>query len=564
GPNALTVTNDGGTVTGCVVNVTGSGLTPCDSDQSARTSLDSEDFDGAFLVAAAATTGTIEFFNTRGGVVNAGARVDTGQFTNAGRLSPGGDGTAAMTVIDGDFTQTQNGTLAIDVNAEEGAIDRVGITGTAEVDGTVEVSLTGFGTPVLGAQTQTILTAQDGLTIGDSLAVTKSIVARYHLIERSDSLGIGFDIDFANTDATAALNDNQTNLAGHLQDLYEAGLLDVDLAGDLIALETANDYAGVVNNLSAEVALDNQLSAVQAFRAFQEELLSCADSAGTGAVRFLADGSCVFATARGAGFERDATSDNLGYDGSAWSVSGGGQVAFGDAWTIGGALGYEWQRLNVSGAAASSDGHSVFAGLSAKRHFGALEFGVSSSLGYGNYDIDRQPFPGVRVDADQSVWSLGGRVRAAYIFGSEKAFLKPRVDLGVDHVFGSNFSENGATGTRLSIDTHDETYVSLSPAVEFGTELVALDGLRFRPNVTVGLTQYLNSPSASLTAKFADAGAAVDGFDTSTDIATTFFDLSGGIDVFAKDHAVLRAGAFTSLSSDDTIYGGSLRLEVPF
>lgn len=55
-----------------------------------------------------------------------------------------------------------------------------------------------------------------------------------------------------------------------------------------------------------------------------------------------------------------------------------------------------------------------------------------------------------------------------------------------------------------------------------------------------------------------------DGFDASTDVATTFFDLSGGIDIFAQEHAVLRAGAFTSLSDVDTIYGGSLRLEIPF
>lgn len=99
-------------------------------------------------------------------------------------------------------------------------------------------------------------------------------------------------------------------------------------------------------------------------------------------------------------------------------MSGGGQVPVGEGWNIRGALGYEWQRLDVSAASASSDGHSVFVSVSVKRHFGALELGASSSVGYGTYDIDPQPFPGARVDANQNFWSLGGRVRAAYVFDS--------------------------------------------------------------------------------------------------------------------------------------------------
>lgn len=103
------------------------------------------------------------------------------------------------------------------------------------------------------------------------------------------------------------------------------------------------------------------------------------------------------------------------------------------------------------------------------------------------------------------------------------------------------------------MDTDDETYVSLATALEFGTELGALDGLRFRPHVTVSVTQYLNNSSSSLTVKFADAGAALDGLNAGTDIATKFFDLSCGIDDFAWDHVVLPAGAFTRSSSVGTI-----------
>lgn len=137
------------------------------------------------------------------------------------------------------------------------------------------------------------------------------------------------------------------------------------------------------------------------------------------------------------------------------------------------------------------------------------------------------------------------------------------MNLGFDQICGSSFDESGNKGVRLPVDTDDGTYVSLAPAIEFGGEFVPLDGVQIRPHVTVGLTQYLNSLSPSLTAKFVDAVAALEGFDVSTDIATTFFELSGDVDNFAMEHAVLRAGAFTDLSRDDNIYGGSLWLEVP-
>lgn len=53
-------------------------------------------------------------------------------------------------------------------------------------------------------------------------------------------------------------------------------------------------------------------------------------------------------------------------------------------------------------------------------------------------------------------------------------------------------------------------------------------------------------------------------FDASTDTSTPFLDLSGGFDIFAREHAALRVGAFISLSDDDNIYGGSFGLETPF
>ncbi|WP_202313351.1 autotransporter outer membrane beta-barrel domain-containing protein [Mesorhizobium sp. L-8-10] len=510
---------------------------------------------------------TITLFSGPDGEVVTDGVLDVRRFVNRGLLTVAGDRSVGGTQITGDYRQTGTGVLALDIDTSDGRVDRIDATGAVNLGGTIEVSLTDVSTPLIGPRSWTIVTAGDGLTRAEDLLLTRSVVAQYSLDQPSAGvLNLAYDIDFANATVKEALNDNQDRLVDYIQASYGEAVLDTTLAEALLDLEDTASYAAVVNAMSAELALDNQLSAVASAQSFGDSLLSCSSTTTQRdkAVRFFDDGQCLYARLDGHRFDRDTTSDSLGFSGSSWSLSAGGQLAIDEVWNVGGALAYERTDIDSSAAAASSNGDLVFGGVSLKRRFGAFELSAAQSFGYGSYDITRNPFPGVEVTGDQDQWSASGRLRGAYMLARDDFYMMPRVDVGYDHFFSSSFVEKGNSGVRLDVDTDSETYWSVQPAVEVGAEYAVGEGMRVRPSLLVGLTQYLGDPGASLTARFVDTPERVPGFRATTDLDTTFFDIAGKLELLTARNASFHAGAFARLSDNTQVYGGMLKLEVAF
>ncbi|TPE45655.1 autotransporter outer membrane beta-barrel domain-containing protein [Amaricoccus solimangrovi] len=500
-----------------------------------------------------------------GGTVATDGLLDARRFVNRGLLTVAGERSVGGTRITGDYRQTGTGVLAVDLDPGARRSDRLDVAGSAELDGLVDVTLTDVDRPpALGRWQRTILTSDAGLTLRDGFTVAASAAGQYRLnAGEAGTVDLSYDIDFANDTIREAVNGNQRALTDNIQSLYAAGALDGDFMRDLLSFRDAGSYAGGVNDLGAEVALDNLLAAVPAARAFNDGLLSCGDVAGAGgAVRFYDDGQCSYLRITAAGFDRDTTADNLGFSGSSWSLTGGGQVAVGGDWLVGGAFAYEKRQFDVTSSSASSDVDQFWAGASVKRRFDALELSAALSLGYGDVEIDRD-WLGTPVRADYGQWSTSGQVRAAYILGSDRAYVMPRIGLAFDHFASASFTEGGDTFARLDVNTDAATFVSLRPAVEFGGEIVRENGTRLRPHLTLGATQYLNDPAVSLGAHFANAPDNTPDFTARTSLDETVFDASAGLDVLTAANMTVRAEAFLSTSSNSEGYGGSLTIEIP-
>ncbi len=508
----------------------------------------------------------IDVFNRASGVINAGATIDASRFVNEGRLSPAGDAATGVTTIAGGYVQTASGSLAIDLDTtNEGQVDRIEVGGRARLNGAIIVAPTAPAAPLLGARRKEIVSARGGVTIADGVALTRSAVAQYQLdLATPNTLDLLYDIDFANAGLRGSLSDNQAEIANHIQALYVAEALDEMLAEALLAAEDGAEYADIVNTMSAEVAIDNQISALAASRRFNDSLLSCANASDTTETRFFDDGRCLFLRAGGTSFERDATSDNLGFSGSSWSVSAGGQVPLNDVWYLGGAFAFERSNIDASASSATSDGDQIFAGVSLKRQFGKVEVSGSLAFGHGSFDIERSPFPGARTKGNQEFWSTAAQVRAEWLFERDNTFVKPRITLAYDYFSSSDFTERGSSGVRLDVKTRAQSYLSIQPAVEIGGEFDGADGLRWRPHVTLGLTQFLNNPEPGLNARFDSAPSVVTDFKSASSIDQTRFDFAANLDVFTRRNAVVRVGVFTSLASNSKGFGGSLKLEIPF
>jgi hypothetical protein len=527
--------------------------------------------DGRVLLGTGA--GANRLFNRIGGAVQADLiDLGGGVLVNDGVLYPGGEDQVGLTRIEGVLIQGESGLLEVDLNharsgqtagTESLQSDLLSTTSAIALAGKVRVNLVDDGSSS-GEQTVAIIEAASGERIdAAALSVVPSAVAQYRLVQPSQrQLALRYDIDFANPGILTQINDNQDSIARHIEGIYSAGALDDTTSNELIAVADTEAYAQIMNSLSAEIAVDNQISSLLSGIRFNDALLSCAERAGD--YRFFDQGQCGWLRLRGQYFEQDATSDNLGFDENSWQLAGGGQFDVGNGWHLGGALSYEWRNLNADDSNASSDGGQFQAGVSAKRRFQATELSGSLAVGYGDFDIDRTPWPGVSTEGEQKLWLYSAQVRVAHLLERGRWSLKSRLDLGMDYLSTGGYSESGDSDFRFRVDGDNGAYVNVQPAIDIATEIETDDGMLIRPKLTLGITQFLSDAAPSVTGRFAAAPAAVAPFTASTELDKTRFDVAAGVDVFTRNDIIVRAKLFGSFSDNSSSYGGGLKVAMPF
>ena len=160
------------------------------------------------------------FNNRAGGTFNAGPTVNLGAgntLTNQGTLAPGGSGTIQTTALTGNLVQSGTGTFAVDLNLAGATADRLNVTGSANLAGTVGVSVM----TLPGALTQqfTILSATGGTT-NNGLGLNASPALNASLtFPNANDVVLGITVDFS----TSGLNANQTAIAQYMDASLAAG-----------------------------------------------------------------------------------------------------------------------------------------------------------------------------------------------------------------------------------------------------------------------------------------------------------------------------------------------------
>jgi hypothetical protein len=111
--------------------------------------------DGNTTLATATTLAASRGLNLQGGSLSGSGTV-SGSVINAGLVSPGGDGTAGILTITGNYTQTENGELLIDLGgtAVGTQYDQVHVNGSVTLDGSLVVELTNDFSPTEGQSFQ--------------------------------------------------------------------------------------------------------------------------------------------------------------------------------------------------------------------------------------------------------------------------------------------------------------------------------------------------------------------------------------------------------------------------
>jgi uncharacterized protein with beta-barrel porin domain len=198
-------------------------------------------------------SGTNAFNNQAGALFNTGATVNLGAgntLANAGTLSPGGAGTIQTTALTGNLTQSATGRLLADINIAGATSDRVNVSGTAALAGTVQVQLQN---PILGPWQQTVLSATGGTTNNGLSLLPASPALHMQLIYSNatdvvvQSSGISFLVP--------GLNGNQTSVAAGLNGAAQsAGLGGPVFNALLTGFTSLSSYGNALTELSGEPA----------------------------------------------------------------------------------------------------------------------------------------------------------------------------------------------------------------------------------------------------------------------------------------------------------------------
>jgi len=498
------------------------------------------------------------------GINNAGTTnasgVINGSVANAGIFAPGGRGAIGTVSVNGDFVQTASGSLAFDVDGTGGTSDLISVAGTADLAGTVDVILNGADPVGL----LTILSAQGGVTdsglmLGGVPVFANPLTNIALVFPNTNDVALSFTLDAI----AGTFNPNQTAILNTINTINTSDVGDTGpMISALFALGSIEETASALDQLSPEIALNTETATQLSAAIFADSLLSCPVTGGAHAA--IREGDCLWVRPHGRFLDADGTANRIGFEETAGGISIGGQYEAWTNWHAGLALGYEHGDLDTnSGAGATSD--RFHAGGTLKYQHGAMMIAGAIYGGVDTYDTTRTigfgGFSAVNT-ADYNIAHVGAKLRAAYLMEHGGFYAKPLVDVNFTHLDRDGFTEDGNPAATLTVHSGSDTYFSVSPAIEVGSEHAMAEGLRLRTHLKAGVTVYSQDQN-TLTARFAGAPAAAPSFQITSELDDVFADFEASA-LLQGEKAAIELGYQGRISSDASQHGGFIKGSLKF
>ncbi|MGV8995497.1 MAG: autotransporter domain-containing protein [Parvibaculaceae bacterium] len=438
-------------------------------------------------------------FNIASGAAFVGSgMVTTASFVNEGTLVVGPVSAIGTFAIDGDFTNAAGATYV--VKFDGAASDRLDITGTATIAGTVEVT----GLTTISKANYTILSADGGISgTFDNFATNLSPFVRATL---------GYD----NNDITLAINPVADSASGSAvaNALFRATGAGPELTQVMndIANMSAEDAGKALDQLTPEQSDAPTNGATQTVNAFHQQTTDRIASlqstlvASRGGVRLALGGqtdgditaSLVTAPAPdakgglwGRAFGLSGSLDASSGAANGLSYKGGGldmgfDTFLTDDTLIGLSAGYARVLNDPDRAGASSELRSYSMGVYAATLFGAAD--LSGQLGYtrNKYSSSRSivilPATNLLAVANYGGTTVSASTEAGYTLTFGDVVVRPVVGLSWMQLKTGGYSETGAPGLNLTQASRSDTLlrssVGASAALSGGPVVPSL-GLRW-------------------------------------------------------------------------------------
>jgi len=542
---------------------------------------------------------TTTALNLAGGMLTGSGTVRTlAAINTAGRIAPGNS--IGTLTIDSLYNQRADATLAIEIDRT--SADKLLVTGSADLDGTLEVSLVPGGTVPLESTTYTILEAAGGVsggfaTIADALPGLLT-VENVSIGTTQVRLRIG-----AATFAEAVADDANRGIASALDSLRGTTDVEVDQVLSQLAMLTPTQrdtlfaqltpvqgFSQTASGLSYAATLASQLGIRMADLRNGARGISVAQLRLAGAQLAGTSGdphALRTAIARAKTAQRNALPHAPAFalpDRMGAFLSG--DVSFGDTAAPGGArqdfttsgltagLDYRLTDDLVVGVAASLSATSTdmsFGGATEARAYGGSLYGswraapdapvlggdffmdAYAGAAATSADTSRVALIGasrMEAQSDTTGTTLSAGLRAGHIQRHGATSFGPMASLDYVRTRTDGYNEKGAGAFSLSVADAAQTSVTSTLGVQIAHEVTAGDW-DLAPYASAGWVHEFNGDAPTVTASFAGAPGAR---FTTTGLARDTDWLRGGVGLTARfgDTALINLGANTDIGRTDT------------
>ncbi|WP_127089984.1 autotransporter outer membrane beta-barrel domain-containing protein [Aquabacter cavernae] len=512
---------------------------------------------GDIDLAVGNTTESNSFQNTSSGTyisnVNGSIRLSgdggAGTFTNAGSVNIAGTGIiGALTISNG--TTTLGGSLLVDVStpAAGAALSDVLVAGDVKLNGVaikpqaVDSLLPGTFTVVTASSLSTTKAATVEAASGSPISWTATTSDKTVTITPSATFVAS---------AGSNLSRTQVNFLNSLQTAWNTGNAGASstFAGMANAPSQAA-YRMMVDSYGVSEA-QGQPAAIQtlAARGSLGAAMSCPSFEGSGTL--IQETQCVWSRVTANRMTLGEGAGSEGFTQSGVSYRMGGQWEIMPDLFLGGSAAFTTSTLNASDGLSATSGTGGDVSVALKYQLGPWLFAGTLHGGYGKYDSTNMFYFGNNawsMTDDNSVWTGGLRLRAAYEMAFETWYLRPYVDLDILYTNMSAYDFEGG-GLMLRADPMRQWGLALGPAVELGARIELDEKSWLRVFGTVGGI-FLSESSLDTNVWVAVGNEAGFGFTSSSELPQVLLDLGAGVQFMAHDKYELR-GEYKAQVADE-------------
>ncbi|MDE0303469.1 MAG: autotransporter outer membrane beta-barrel domain-containing protein [Albidovulum sp.] len=455
-----------------------------------------------------------------------------GELSNSGVLSPGGSGSSAdigSVDITGNFIQSSQGSLELDVDWQSGRSDKIDISGTADLAGEIKVLSLNKPRPQ-GGNRVAFLSAENGVTGENRITPIDTVLVDYS-VEKSDIAarsGHKLELTASLNKDPDELNDNQFRVFDAIPEGEDSPI------SSLIQETNPEKLRKRLDGFGNEIAAAAQVTSLFSSLHFNENLDTCDDRQRSN-LNASSSSYCTWTTMFGNSFESPGTEEQLGFQEKSKSFSAGVFYEFaGEPFAVSTGFIVEDGNLDMESNSGASMKRQQ---AGAKLHYSSIDFNFSLGLtiGSGEHEIFRI------IPLDDSLTKVSGLQDSAFV-GLHSAIERPKV-FGAWTVtpsfqasfFSANsnpYMERGKSKYRLDVGSARINSAIVRPSLEFERHF-GLGDYQFAPSIGFAATKIFGG-DAVVDSNFAEGRS----FPTRVSAHSSSVDISAKVQFYSESRSL--------------------------